>query len=397
MPGLFDGFEGYLVHSDSDVDQALVSALIAVDANVLLNLYRYNERTTEDLMTIFERVADRLVVPHQAMREFHRNRLAAIGNPAGAAQEVRTALERNQRSSHDALARWAKQVALDDEELDRLQTKVDEAFDVVREAVGRGEPNRVRADTSTAEDRVLCRLSLILNGRVLACPADEAELIAEGNRRVEARVPPGYRDADKGDANAEGAAGDFLVFRQATNEAARRNLDLAIITGDEKEDWWWRHRNFAIGPRHEMVKEFFDLSGGRRLFLLTPRSLLQRSRVFDVEVSPVSVEDAARPLGDVEPAHEWTTEQGTSVAPESIPVTGHRQRQIISLSKLWTLHGITTGEVSRLIAYDQPNVYNTMQKLDELGIVERADDGDGPQRWRVTSRFRSPLAAAAAD
>ena len=54
MTGLFDGFEGYRVHSDADVDTALRSALIAVDANVLLNLYRYNAQTTDDLLTIFE-------------------------------------------------------------------------------------------------------------------------------------------------------------------------------------------------------------------------------------------------------------------------------------------------------------------------------------------------------
>ena len=92
MAGLFDGFEGYRVPIDADVDHALMSALVAIDANVLLNLYRYNARTVEDLLAIFERFGDRLVVPHQAMREFHRNRLAAIGNPEGAAQDVRSSL-----------------------------------------------------------------------------------------------------------------------------------------------------------------------------------------------------------------------------------------------------------------------------------------------------------------
>jgi hypothetical protein len=56
MVGLFDGFEGYRIPSDADIDYALTSALIAVDANVLLNLYRYNARTTDDLLAIFERL-----------------------------------------------------------------------------------------------------------------------------------------------------------------------------------------------------------------------------------------------------------------------------------------------------------------------------------------------------
>src|SRR5215475_11991778 len=68
VTGLFDGFEGYRILADADVDHALTSALVAVDANVLLNLYRYNAQTTEDLLAVFEKLGDRLVVPHQAVR-----------------------------------------------------------------------------------------------------------------------------------------------------------------------------------------------------------------------------------------------------------------------------------------------------------------------------------------
>jgi hypothetical protein len=137
----------------------------------------------------------------------------------------------------------------------------------------------VLAHGPTARDRVLSRLAGLLNGKILErAPDDEwAELVAEGQRRVEAQIPPGYLDADKADDLPEGAAGDFLVYWQACSEAARRNLDLIIITGDEKEDWWWRHRSAFIGPRQEMVKEFFDRSGGRQLFLVRPRDLLLRS------------------------------------------------------------------------------------------------------------------------
>ncbi|MGW5079555.1 PIN-like domain-containing protein [Micromonospora echinospora] len=315
MAGLFDGFEGYRVLADSDVDQALMSALIAVDANVLLNLYRYNAQTTKDLLAIFENVGDRLVIPHQAIREFHRNRLAAIGNPDGAAQDVRTALQKNQRSTLDALARWAKQVALADTDLERLQADVERVFRQLLEAVGNAEPDRVQADTPAAQDRVLTRLAVLLEGKVLARPPDDewARLIEEGKQRVEEQRPPGYLDADKDDEHPEGAAGDFLVYWQACEEAKQRKLDLIIVTGDEKEDWWWRHRSVVVGPRHEMTKEFFDFSGGRQLFLLRPRDLLLRSSALDVEVSPASLEDAGREREDLDPVGLWTPEAVTEL------------------------------------------------------------------------------------
>ncbi|MGI9004103.1 MAG: PIN-like domain-containing protein [Pseudonocardia sp.] len=40
------------------------------------------------------------------------------------------------------------------------------------------------------------------------------------------------------------------------DEAGRRGGDLLIVTGDEKEDWWWRYRSEFIGPRQELVAEF---------------------------------------------------------------------------------------------------------------------------------------------
>lgn len=346
MTGLFDGFEGYRILADADVDHALRSALVAVDANVLLNLYRYNVQTTDDLLTVFERLGDRLVVPHQTIREFHRNRLAAIGNPDGAAQDVRSALLKNQRSTVDALGRWAKQVALADTDLEQLQADVTEVFDHLLDAVGRAEPDRVQADTPAADDRVLKRLAVLLDGKVLARPPEEewTRLIAEGRRRAEEQQPPGYLDADKDDDHPEGPAGDFLVYWQACEEAKRRELDLVIITGDEKEDWWWRHRSVVIGPRQEMTKEFFDLSGGRRLFLLRPRDLLLRSTALDVAVNPASLEDASRERDELAPVGAWTAEAVTELL-RRLDAEGQVQADVIREA------AALGGTISREILY----------------------------------------------
>jgi hypothetical protein len=72
--GMFDGFEGYRKPSAQQQRDALRTALVVVDANVLLNLYRYTATTRDDLFAVLSTVGDRLWVPHQVMREFWRNR-----------------------------------------------------------------------------------------------------------------------------------------------------------------------------------------------------------------------------------------------------------------------------------------------------------------------------------
>ncbi|QLQ39644.1 PIN-like domain-containing protein [Micromonospora robiginosa] len=309
MAGLFDGFEGYRVASEAESRQALTTALVAVDANVLLNLYRYNARTTADLLAIFEKLEDRLVVPYQAMREFHRNRLSAIGNPEHATGEARAALEKSRAAAVRALETWSKQLAIDDAELQRLHADVDEVFQRLRDAIASATPDRVHPSTPADADPVLSRLSTLLTGKVLGRPEDKVwnGLITEGNKRVDASIPPGYLDADKADQHPEGAAGDYLVYQQACHEAKTRDMDLIIVTNDEKEDWWWRRGPDMIGPRQEMTKEFFD-STGHQLFLMRASDLLNRSQALDVEVNPESARDADVNRPDLHDPGMWTAE-----------------------------------------------------------------------------------------
>jgi len=309
MAGLFDGFEGYRVVSEAELREALTSALVAVDANVMLNLYRYNSRTTADLLTIFEKLGERLIVPYQAMREFHRNRLKAIGNPEQATNEARNALDKSRSGAARALDAWSKQVALDDAELRRLHAEVDKVFQSLQEAIDQAAPDRVHPSTPAIEDPVLNRLSELLEDKVLRRPDEKTwnALIAEGKQRVDNLVPPGYLDAEKGDQHPEGAAGDFLVYIQACHEAKTRQLDLIIVTNDEKEDWWWRRGPDMIGPRQEMTKEFFDRAG-HRLFLMRASDLLIRSQALDVEVNPDSARDAGISRSDIDEPGKWTVE-----------------------------------------------------------------------------------------
>ncbi|MEU1749871.1 PIN-like domain-containing protein [Micromonospora arida] len=309
MAGLFDGFEGYRVVADAERRSALTSALVAVDANVLLNLYRYNARTTNDLLAIFERLGDRLVVPHQAVREFHRNRLSAIGNPEQATTEARNGLDKSRHGAARALDVWSKKVALDESELRQLHSEIEQVFRRLQDVVDRAAPDRVHPTTPTEDDPVLRRLTELLDGKVLARPDDERwnELITQGNKRVEDEVPPGYLDVEKGEQFPEGASGDFLVYIQACVEAKARDLDLLIVTNDEKEDWWWRRGAELIGPRREMTEEFFALAS-RRLYLMRPSDLLVLSDALDLTVDPESAKDADTSRADIEDLGKWTVE-----------------------------------------------------------------------------------------
>jgi hypothetical protein len=299
MNGLYDGeFVGFRIASLDELDTALREAVVAVDANVLLDLYRFRPRTSQDLIKTLKSVGDRLVVPHQALREFWRRRQRSQDSPRGATKTATDALAKSGRSICDAVATWAKAVGVDDDELSDLTARVNGFLDTLR-----GDLQQVLQDVDSERggDSILTQLQEILEGRVTSPLSNEewTECVAEANRRIEAEQPPGYLDTDKPDSGLpEGGAGDYLVWYEATRYAKEQARDLLIVTRDQKEDWWWRQQSDFIGPRPELTLEYHELTG-RRLFLMRPADLLARASVLEVEVDQASSADAGR-VADIE-------------------------------------------------------------------------------------------------
>lgn len=312
MNGLYDGeFAGYKIAAPDELDMALREAVVAVDANVLLDLYRFTPQTSNDLIETFKSLGDRLVVPHQALREFWRHRQRSQGSPRGATKTATDALAKSGRAMSDALSNWAKAVGVDFGELSTLTAQVNDLVGGLQHELQRVLAD---ADADRAGDPILEQLEELLAGRVTSPLNEEehAECVAEANRRIDAEVPPGYLDAGKQhDDSADGGTGDYLVWYQATRYAKDQNRDLLIVTRDEKEDWWWRQGADFIGPRPELSLEYGGLTG-QRLFLMRPTDLLARASVLEVVVNEESTVDAGRvaddELLDEEPTAEWTLE-----------------------------------------------------------------------------------------
>jgi hypothetical protein len=293
---MFDAFPGHRLPSPDDVDNALRGALVVIDANVLLNLYRYTESTRADLLAVLGRLEDRLWVPHQAIKEFWRHRLGVLTTPNNGAATALAALGKPQKSVEDVLTQWAKMTGVADAVRDDLLDRVRGLHEHVKSAIAATAPEVPRTVEEIRAEPVLRELEPLLSGRVGPPPepGEEKAWIEEGNRRVDAGEPPGYCDADKIESDLpERAAGDYLVWQSAIAEAARRDLDLMLVTADEKEDWWLRHRDQFLGPRTELVEEF-RLLCGHRLFMLRPAGLLERAAALEIMVRQESVADVAR-------------------------------------------------------------------------------------------------------
>ncbi|MGW1809153.1 PIN-like domain-containing protein [Streptomyces sp. NPDC002078] len=292
--GLFDDFGAFRTATTADFTDVLTAGLVAPDANVLLNLYRYTEQARTDLLQALGALENRLWVPHQVLIEFWRNRESTIDDARSTGTKAAEDMAGHAAQAVKTLRTWANHVALPDDEFDRLRTQLSDVFDEVQETivkVGEGEWQNITPDTSA--DPVIARLEPTLVGRVGAPlgSEDHEKAVKEGMRRVEKRIPPGFMDRKK---DGDGASGDYLVWEQILREAARRKCDVLFVTADAKEDWWRKEQGFSRGPRPELTAEL-KARGGGRLFMLSPRRFLEvAAPILKFSLQEGSVEDIER-------------------------------------------------------------------------------------------------------
>ncbi|MFE6469014.1 PIN-like domain-containing protein [Streptomyces rochei] len=300
--GLFDCNDAYRTPIREDYEHLFTSGLVVLDTNVLLNLYRSNNRTRKDTLSVLGKLRDRIWIPHQVLSEFWRNRdLPSVrGHHRTKAKETCAALDKAHRSISDALDRWLRDVHLSNDtnaraHLNRDKESMENVLTSLKSFIqAQAERDALKDTSATQSDPVLTELDRVLHGRV-GEPFPETTLVTalqEAKERADKRIPPGYEDFK--DKPIEKAAGDYLLWAQILDEAERRKSDVLLVTGDVKPDWWIPATSHTPArPRTELTVELRK-KAGVQLFMVTPSQLLtQANEIFNLRVDERSVNDLA--------------------------------------------------------------------------------------------------------
>jgi hypothetical protein len=289
MPSLRDQFAHFYAPDEHAVATAMKTGLVVPDANVLLNLYRFQATARDELFGALGKVTNRLWIPHQVGLEFHRNRL-------GVMKEQEEYFTKTLRDFHDStkilldkIRAFKRRLALSDDhvrEIEEAITSMDERVGV--EILKAGEFNEVSL-YGHASDSVLARVDVLFEDRV-GVPMEPKELEEakqEAERRVIDKIPPGYMDRRKDDPT-----GDYLVWRQLLTKAADKKLPVVLITDDTKDDWYQREHGLTLGARRELREEM-TCEAGVPLLIMTTETFLRHARThLKATVSEETVDQA---------------------------------------------------------------------------------------------------------
>lgn len=261
--------------------------LIIIDANILLNFYRYKEATKRQLFTILDKSKERIWLPHQVALEYHRNRIKAIKDQIKAYEDIKQNIEDNYKKLN-CLDVFKKHSLID---VESIRNTISESIQKINDKLE--EQKKLHPDY-LKDDIVLNKVTLLYDGKVGKEYNDDdlKKIFKEGKARYESKTPPGYCDStkkrDKPDIQLYG---DLILWKQIIDIAKSTKKNIVFVTDDVKEDWWEIDEGKTIGPRKELIREFRIETGCNILIYKTDSFLREAKNHIDVLISDESIDD----------------------------------------------------------------------------------------------------------
>lgn len=274
-------FPGHFRPSDEHFRELWSKAVFTFDANVLLNLYRYSEATAGSLLAVLTVLKERIWLPNQFVREFLDHRLDVIVHEINECVQTRNEI--------DALRKRVESTRGHPFVDDGHVTALESLYDDVQKA-------ETTLEELLRDDTYLTRLEELLeDARIGEAPGAEtlANWTEEGRERYTRDVPPGYADKKKPEPTRYG---DFFAWKEVLEHFKTNKVDLILVTGDEKDDWWTRKRGRIMSPRPELVEEFHRGTGGRAFYMYPIDRFLTfaKDELKELKIEEATIEEVRR-------------------------------------------------------------------------------------------------------
>lgn len=386
---IFTGFEGHRQPSREDIAAALTHSHVAFDTNVLLDLYALPAAARVHAVSYMETIGDRLWVPHQALREFWRNRHARILD-----QRKKVSPLTSVKSELLTIVNSLRPGDGRTDEIEAIRASVLGQLDLLEEEIQRvaGPPLDVDGIIrSPSVDPVLLDLERVLAGRVGSPSPDFDDLVTEGLRRFERNQPPGYADGvKKKDQIPERGTGDFLIWEQTLRHMASLNLayPFVLVTRDGKEDWriLADGKRIALGARPELVEEA-QARTGQRVIILSPTEFYSAMAglVADEASSQVQslIESSATLDSDAAAASDtWTLEAYQELLARLLAGSYQAQHDVIVAAASNERGVVDRASIYRIAGYENARSlrrFSLPASRVMFGLIDSGVIGDGVQ------------------
>lgn len=268
-------FWGYFPLTKDEFKAIWNESYIILDTNILLNLYRYSKSTQEILLENLEKKKDKLVLHEIVLKEFFRNRYSVINEHCKVIEDLSEKFKKIGLNQIKSDINSFRHTNLNKENLINI---IEEFEEKINE-----ELKKCEIINFLDEDPILNKITSLFGENFIldfkdTVKDDESKIAYD---RYNKKIPPGYMDLDKSTENKGnfekdeyGKYNDYFIWKQIINFAKDEKTNIIFVTDDAKEDWFRKNRGKTLGPREELLNEFYKETG-KMIYIYNTQSFLR--------------------------------------------------------------------------------------------------------------------------
>lgn len=265
--------------------------VIALDTNVLLNIYRYSPEFSEFALNCIRAVKGYIVLPATVRMEYGKHCRAEFSKMQSRVQNAgNETTEQIKRSKVKVLATCDRLERLRFPDVADLRSSLSEKLDEVQTALQNFFADRASLEfIAHAWNNIDYVQALVSewdrDGAIMQSPSQE-DIYAwceEGEIRYKKEVPPGFKDAKNKDGVRKYS--DLILWKELLRFAAKEKKHVIFVTDDVKADWW-DLSNTSRQFHQKLITEFAK-TGQQVLPFVSHEFYNEISTAYAVEISDV--------------------------------------------------------------------------------------------------------------
>jgi len=279
-------FPGYYKPSETEFNRLWKEAIIILDTNVLLDFYRYSKDTTNAMFEVFDQLQNRIWIPYKVSHEYHLNLNDVISTQIKSYEYTLAKLIEFKEQIYSERGHPFLE-NLFYKEIDCFCDKFEKIL------INRKEEIELLILDNPIKERIASLLNEKIGDLV---PAEQLkECYKIGQERYRENIPPGYKDKNSKKNQPEyNLYGDFIIWKSVLEKASKDKVDVIMVTGDTKEDWFQRHKGKTIGPRPELIQEFC-CNTNQLIYIYTTNQFLKYANGFiGTKINDKAIEEVSK-------------------------------------------------------------------------------------------------------
>lgn len=251
-------------HIEEYIDELLEDAIIVLDTNAMLNLYRYNNDNRKKYLGILNDLNGRLHSTYNIISEFYRNRYSLVRNRSNFKPALLKFFNEYLEKLKDTMesgtgkSEYAAALAILRNE-DDLRNSIQEHIDIIIENIS-SEIEKFNDEINSSyvnKDEILDEICYLFKDKITEEFTEEKleEIYKKGEVRFDKSIPPGFKDNKKSHPDKYG---DLIIWYELMELAKAEQKHILFVSDDRKEDWVLKIEGKDYGTRKDLIKEFYS-------------------------------------------------------------------------------------------------------------------------------------------